>query len=134
MAHLTPQLGLPCCSFLLSDGTDGVLAPAQQPSAMGMRGGSSAVVHRNRGCTNSPLGGGGKSLLTAATLVSVRTTCSRGGRYAEPQITVVIFHDGSALEASVLCLSPFHSTSLSGPSQPADGQLGATRCHSVSAQ
>jgi len=38
MAHLTPQLGLPCCSFLLSDGTDGVLAPAQQPSAMGMRG------------------------------------------------------------------------------------------------
>lgn len=96
----------------------------------GNEGGSSAVVHRNRGCTNSPLGGGGKSLLTAATLVSVRTTCSRGGRYAEPQITVVIFHDGSALEASVLCLSPFHSTSLSGPSQPADGQLGAARCHS----
>lgn len=99
MAHLTPQLGQPCCSFLLSDGTDGVRGICTAALSHENEEGSSAVVHRKRGCTNSPLGGNGKSLLTAATLVSLRTTCSRGRRYAEPQITVVIFHDGSALEA-----------------------------------
>lgn len=107
------------------------MEPADWPSAMRTRTGSSAVVYRKRGCADSPVGGSGESPLTAATLVSVRTACSQGGRYAEPQITVVIFSDCSALEANVLYLTPFSSKSLSDPSPLADGRLGATLSSSV---
>lgn len=58
--------------------------------------------------------------------MSVRAAHSQGGHYVEPQITVVIFPDCSALEANVLHLTPFSSNSLSDPSLLADGQLGAT--------
>lgn len=125
----------PAATFFLLDGVDGISGICRLVLSHEAEDriicNCLQEANRKRGGADSTLGHSGGSPLTGAALVSVRTARSQGGRYGEPQITVVIFPDCSALEANVLCLIPFSSNSLSDPSLLPDGQLGAALSKSV---
>lgn len=121
-------LGQTCCNFFLLDGVDGISGICRL--ALSHEAEDRIICslweeNRKRGGEHSALGGSGGSPLTGATLVSVRTACSQGGRYAEPQITVVIIPDCLHLRQMFSISFLVSSNSLSDPSLLADGQLGA---------
>lgn len=101
------------------------MASAGWPSALRQRTASSVALYRDR------IGAEEVHIPPVVTVVeaqevSLRTERSREGRCAEPQITVLIFPDCSALEVNVVSLTLFSSNSLSDPSPLADGQFGDT--------